>query len=176
MTTFVCNICKCQDLFALLQLTTFVCTIASNNYCQHHRCLYAYFKFPFSVGTIGTGILVMHCCIWYFCTMLIKIFNSFCIWQLLYALLQLTTFVCTIASDNYCQLYCCPYAYFIFPFSVGTILTDILVTHGCIWYFSTMLIKIFNSFCIWQLLYVPFMYDCKWCFINAGSQILHAAI
>ena len=109
MTTFVCNICKCLVLFALLQLTTFVCTIASNNYCQHHRCLYAYFKFPFSVGTIGTGILVMHCCIWYFCTMLMKIFNHFCMtycnWLLLYGLLQkiapqvlfqFTTFVCTI--------------------------------------------------------------------------------
>ena len=115
-SAFVCNNCKWQLLYAI---------IANDNFCKHHcnwqvlfvllqvitSCLYAYFKFPFLVGTIGTGILVMHCCIWYFCTMLVKIFKSFYIWQLLYApvmydcnvLLPLT---CSIAIENFFMPYC----------------------------------------------------------------------
>ena len=108
-----------------------------------------------------------------------------CKWHLLYALLQLTTFVCNIVIDNFCLCYCkkqllSTSSMFVcllkFSFSVGTIGTGILVMHSCICYFCTMLIKIFNSFCIWQLLYASVMYDCKGCFIYALQQILQAVL
>ena len=49
---------------------------------------------------VSTGMLDMHYCIWYFCTMLIKIFNSFCICMHLLCMIGKD-----ISSMHYCKFY-----------------------------------------------------------------------
>ena len=71
---FVCKNCKWQLLYALLLLTTFVCTFTIDNICKHHGYSYAWLNCSFSVCAIGTA-------------------NA----------MQLTGFVCTIALNDFCK-------------------------------------------------------------------------
>ena len=152
-------------MYALLQLSTFICIIAINQFCEHlcsWQCLNALFSFHFSVWPIGNGIVGMHYAhfpINSYCIDLlilttfeytIKMFlwtivndiyhnlnllyiilqlisfvftivnnHSFHMyysnWKIVHELLQVTTFVCTIAiynflctvrSNNFC-IFCC---------------------------------------------------------------------
>ena len=59
MTTFVCNNYKWQLLYALLQLTTFVCTFASDKFCNHHHCFIQLHIFC-TVGLLKSWIFAKH--------------------------------------------------------------------------------------------------------------------
>ena len=47
MIAFVCNNCKWQCSYAVLQSTTFICNIANDNFCQHHLCFMHHSYSPF---------------------------------------------------------------------------------------------------------------------------------
>ena len=82
---FACNNCKWQLLYALLQLTTFDCTIASNNYCQHIAvCMH-----------ISSSPLCSYHWNWHSCYALLHMTFLHYVNQNIQLILHLTTFVCT---------------------------------------------------------------------------------
>ena len=95
------NYCKWQLLYTQLQLTTFVCTVRNDNFCIH-----CYIWQP-QLSTFSSIALHYYNC-WFIlillqsttCVCIIAVVN-FCMhhfkWQPMYALLYLTTFLCTIA-------------------------------------------------------------------------------
>ena len=95
------NYYKWQLLYTQLQLTTFVCTVRNDNFCIH-----CYIWQP-QLSTFSSISLHYYNC-WFIlillqsttCVCIIAVVN-FCMhhfkWQPMYALLYLTTFLCTVA-------------------------------------------------------------------------------
>ena len=95
------NYCKWQLLYTQLQLTTFVCTVRYDNFCIH-----CYIWQP-QLSTFSSIALHYYNC-WFIlillqsttCVCIIAVVN-FCMhhfkWQPMYALLGLTTVLCTVA-------------------------------------------------------------------------------
>ena len=105
---FLCTTCKRQLLFALLQLITFVCTTAIENISTttpmvNFLCNIAIGKVFMEQQLLYELLHPLQLKSHYYSYWL-----STAQWQLttFYALLQLTTFLCTIAIDNFCLEYC----------------------------------------------------------------------
>ena len=113
---FVCTTCKRQLLFALLQLITFVCTNTIENIltttriinfcmpCCNSLQFYWTRTFVRTIAIITNNITLLQL-LTFKCTIVVdNFFMQYYNWLFLYALLQLTTFVRTIATKDYCML------------------------------------------------------------------------
>ena len=89
-------------MFALLQSTkTFLCTTAIVNFCLHYCNCQRFMEF-----TIANYNWSVKCFDWLLKAplYLTTFFMHYCSWLLLFALFQLTTFVLTITTEDYCIL------------------------------------------------------------------------